>query len=125
LLRFARTGRREWKKTISYLPYPKAHLGRVLFIGNAKFSDKKLRKAIAIDDGIALDWAQVRKDEEAIRKLYVDSGYADVAVSVRTGEESAENGAVELLFEINEEVGGNESFSAKKLRSIVRTKRRT
>ncbi|MDR0679301.1 MAG: outer membrane protein assembly factor BamA [Puniceicoccales bacterium] len=120
--------------SLVYVLYPKARIGRVSFRGNRKLGNRQLRRAVSIDDGAALDWAQVQKDLEAIRKLYLDRGYADIAVRAVSGEERRDGTPVDLTFEISEgkrlpisriSFRGNRSISSRELARQMSTRRRT
>ncbi|MDR1436265.1 MAG: outer membrane protein assembly factor BamA [Puniceicoccales bacterium] len=122
------------KISISYVLYGKARVGKISFAGNRKFSGRKLMRVVAIGGGSSLDWAQVKKDESAIRKLYVDGGHADVTVSAKTIGGEGEDAPVDLVFEIDEgrrlpigkvNFSGNGSIGSRKLRSVLTTKRRS
>jgi outer membrane protein insertion porin family len=125
---------RDGKISLTYVLRPKARIGRVSFQGNRRFKNKQLRRAVSIDDGAALDWAQVQKDLEAIRKLYLDKGYADIAVRAVSGEERRDGTPVDLTFAIDEgnrlpisriSFRGNRSISSRELAKQMSTRRRT
>ncbi|MDR2030455.1 MAG: outer membrane protein assembly factor BamA [Puniceicoccales bacterium] len=66
---------------ICYVLYPKQRIAKVCFTGNQKFSEKKLRLDVQTKANGPLDWARVRRDVEAVEKLYRDRGHADVRVT--------------------------------------------
>ncbi|MDR2664214.1 MAG: outer membrane protein assembly factor BamA, partial [Puniceicoccales bacterium] len=122
------------KVSLIFVLHPKARIGQVTFHGNRSISTKKIRKVVSIADGAALDWAQVRKDLEAIRVLYREKGYVDIAVRAVGGEERRDGTPVDLTFEIDEgqrfPIGrivfsGNKSISSRELAKKMSTRRRT
>ncbi|HHT9134477.1 MAG TPA: outer membrane protein assembly factor BamA [Candidatus Avalokitesvara rifleensis] len=100
------------------------------FEGNEDISDKKLRKVLEFQNRDYLKHYLIKLGEEKIKDLYLNKGYQFVKVSSKL-EKS--DGEVKVIYEIKEGprvtirkvlFEGNESFSDKKLRKQVKTRRK-
>ncbi len=97
--------------------------------GNKKVKREELEGALKIRAHTILDPEKARQGLEAGKKLYVEKGYLDAALTYST-ERVGEN-EVDVLYKVEEhepvkvvEVGfeGNKAFSARKLRGVMQTR---
>ncbi|HVM33393.1 MAG TPA: outer membrane protein assembly factor BamA [bacterium] len=98
-------------------------VGKITFKGNRKWGASKFMDTIKTAAKSPLDPSQLIADQEAIRGLYLDEGYASAAVS-HEEHLNADTNTVDVEFNIVEgtsikvgpiEVLGAEAFSAKKV----------
>ncbi len=93
-----------------------------------KSTDEKIQEALKLHPGAILDPEMVDQTEKALKKVYQDKGYMDVAVNFRT-DPGANNSAVAVfvikegpLVEIGEvEFTGNKVISSRTLRAAMET----
>lgn len=76
---------------------------KIIIEGSSIFSDKELREVINISPDSILDMKVLKKDKEAIEKLYSDKDYAGVSVEIR---KSSDN----LVYFITEPIVGDIIF---------------
>ncbi len=100
----------------------------VRFLGNEKFSEKKLRSEVSVKVGDPVDRFSVRDGREAITAKYREAGYSDVVVTV---DEELLGRTGELLYRIEEGprtrirrivFDGNESFPDRVLKRQIESK---
>ncbi|WP_306700365.1 POTRA domain-containing protein, partial [Treponema endosymbiont of Eucomonympha sp.] len=103
-------------------------VSKLLFSGNSGVHASELREAVTVKESDVFIKSKVLLDEDAIRKLYLKSGYT--APSVTYSTVSGKNGGVEVTFRITEGVPtvvhgisfqGNQVFSEKILRRQLDT----
>lgn len=75
----------------------------IIFEGSSIFSDEELQKIVTISADSILDVKALKKDKEAIEKLYSDKDYAGVSVEPRVK-------AGNLVYFITEPIVGNVTF---------------
>ncbi len=94
-----------------------------------KITDEKIQEALKLHPGAILDNEMVDQTEKALKKVYMDKGYLDVAVNFRT-DPGANNSAV-AVFAIKEgplvqigdvEFTGNKVISSRTLRASMETR---
>lgn len=99
------------------------------FVGNKKYSDRRLRKKIDLDVGEPMNRFAVQQAGDAIAQTYKDAGYADVQVLI---DENLLRAEQRLVFNIEEgsrvrvkkiKFEGNEAFADKLLKPKITTKR--
>jgi outer membrane protein insertion porin family len=117
---------------LTYIVQGKLRLADIHFQGNAKFSDNRLRKKVSSKSGDMLDEYKLFTDAREIRTMYEKAGMQGTQVeTVISADESA--GRANVVFEVDEaprikianiDFEGNETFSDRRLRKILKTKRR-
>ena len=109
--------------------WTKARIGKILFEGNKKLSDRKLEKTISLKEGDLLDESTLKEDKNLISEKYLEKGYwnSSVDVSVDRGDgkvpvniqykiiEGEKRTISKILF------SGNESLESKKLLKVMET----
>ena len=109
---------------------PMPRVRRVVFEGNERFKDRKLRRVVKQKEGKLLNERQTAEDAQAIRKRYGDSGFyqTEVETIIQPIPNTSE---ANVVFRVQEEtrhkirrVGfvGNTVFTDKQLRKSVRSK---
>ncbi|MCH8539307.1 MAG: outer membrane protein assembly factor BamA [Opitutales bacterium] len=110
---------------------PKYRVGQILFTGNDRISDRRLRREIQSSPGRALDERQARLDAQKIFELYQQRRYPEVQVDFEI-EKDPSRGIGNIVFEIDEgprvrvsriDFEGTEHFSDRQLRRVMQTKR--
>ena len=119
------------KLTLTYVVQSKPILTEVRFSGNKRFSVNRLRKKITSKAGEPLDERKLFSDAQEIKKMYEKAGMQNTTVkAVPSLVEALGRGTV--TFEIVEApkikinkvyFEGNEAFSQRKLRKVVKTRR--
>jgi outer membrane protein insertion porin family len=103
-------------------------IDKTAFDGNKKVKDDDLKSIIQSKNGSPLSRAIVHDDVERIIDVYRQHGYFEVYVEPKTI--AAKNDRVDLVFEIKEgeklavrqiAFAGNASYSASKLRGVIKT----
>ncbi len=111
----------------------KYRIGRVRFDGNERYSNRRLNSRIETEGGGFLDEFRVAADAEAIRDYYLDKGFPEVEVEFDI-DRNERTGVANVTFEVFEgpriairriQFEGNETFSDRRLRKVMDTKRRT
>ena len=102
----------------------------ILVAGNAQVRTADILEKVLLKPGDLVSDSKRRSDEEAIRLLYLDKGYADVTVGSRT-EAAEQPGSVKVIFTVIEgsqtkirqvRFSGNTWASESTLRSKMDTK---
>jgi outer membrane protein insertion porin family len=116
---------------LTYVLQAKPRLGDIRFVGNKKYSAKKLGKTISSKIGDPLDEHKLFNDSQAIRAKYQKAGYPNTQVKyVMSVDEAAGRGIA--TFEVQESpkirivdvvFDGAKAFPQKKLRKEVKTRR--
>lgn len=115
---------------VIFLVLERSVIKNIFFAGNDEVKTKKLRETIQIREGDYLKRYLLKLDEDKIREVYQNRGFAQVYVK---GEEKKTSGYVNITFKIREgskvyikEIvfEGNKTFSAKRLAKIIATKKR-
>jgi len=114
-----------------YVLQAKPRLAEIRFVGNKKYSAKKLAKTISSKIGDPLDEHKLFNDSQAIREKYQKAGYPNTQVKyIMSVDEAAGRGIV--TFEIKESpkvrivdviFDGAKAFPQKKLRKEIKTRR--
>lgn len=108
----------------------KASVGDVTVEGATQISAAKLRKQLSIKPGQTLNEAALEADRQKILDAYSSRGFSDTAVKYRTDVNQAA-GTTSVTFSVTEggkttiravRFEGNEAFSEKQLRKVVKTK---
>ena len=103
--------------------FTKARIGKIIFEGNDKLSNRKLEKSIEISIGELLDEAEIKSDQRALAELYLEKGYWNSQVDSQIIRKEGER-SVSVVFTIVENekrkiskinFEGNENISDKKL----------
>jgi outer membrane protein insertion porin family len=97
--------------------------------GTDKLKREEVEAALKIRAHTILDPEKARQGVEAAKKLYVEKGYLDAAITYRT--EAVGENEVDVLYTIEErepvrvsevEFEGNQAFSDRKLRRVMQTR---
>jgi outer membrane protein insertion porin family len=117
---------------LTYVLQGNPTLTDIKFAGNKKFSNSKLQKKLTSKAGEPLDEKKLFTDAQEIEKRYQKAGFQKVTVKpVLSIDENLGRGTVN--FEVNEGpkikiddivFEGNSTFSERKLRKVLKTKRR-
>ncbi len=90
-----------------------AHVEKINFVGNKKFSDSDLRKAVRTEetrwykffsDSDKYDPDRLQFDQELLRRYYINEGYADFQVKSAHAELSPKKDAFYITFVVDEGV---------------------
>ena len=109
--------------------WTKSRIGRIVFEGNNKLSDRKLEKTISLKEGDLLDEATLKEDQNLVAEKYLDKGYwnSSIDVDIDRGDgqspvsiqfnlvEGDKRTISKILFE------GNGVLKAKKLLKVMET----
>lgn len=107
--------------------YERPVVGSIVFIGNNKISEKKLKESIDLLENDDLKRYLLKLDEDKVRELYHEKGFLFVKVST---EEKITNGRTSIIYHISEgplvriaeiKFKGNRSIRSKLLRRIMNT----
>jgi len=82
--------------------YPNPKISEILFEGNEKLSEKKLRKKITSKRGGLLDDFKVNTDKIVLQELYYDEGFWNSQVNVEKISSNDDNSTQILKFFITE-----------------------
>ncbi|MGE4286625.1 MAG: outer membrane protein assembly factor BamA [Phycisphaerae bacterium] len=112
---------------------PRIKVGAVRFDGSSVFTERQLRKAVSLDSKVlffirrSYDKKKVEEDIEAIKALYLESGYMDVSCEAIPEFNSKMNRA-NIVYSISEgreysinsiNITGAEFYSAAELEEVV------
>lgn len=107
-------------------------LASVGFIGNSKYSDKKLARTTKLETGKILGEGQALAAKRKIQKLYTDANFPDVFISHRL-QKTTRAGHADLIFTIDEgnkntirkiHFQGNTAFDHNLLYKEIQTKKK-
>lgn len=100
----------------------------VVFVGNSRLARNRLLEVVLMTEGDMVTRSRLRIDEEAIRSLYLEQGYPDVAV---TSEFDEESGVVRFVVTEGEQIAvsaisfvGNTFASDSTLRGQIQLRER-
>ena len=111
---------------------PKYRIQQILFVGNQKYSVRRLLSKTEARGGNVLDERIIRKDRDAVLKYYREKGFTQALVEYDIQREPS-SGQATVTYRITEgprlkikQVNfiGNEAFSQRRLRGEMETKRR-
>ena len=109
--------------------FTKSRIEKVIFEGNYKISTAKLEKSIEVSAGELLDEAEIKADQRALEKLYLEKGFWNSQVDSKIISKKGERGA-QVVFSIIENekrkikkiiFTGNQNISEKKLSKQMET----
>ena len=109
----------------------KATLKEVLFEGNKRFKEDRLRRESSQKTGDILDERKAHADARKIEELYQKSGYPDVKVSYEVSIDK-DTGKAILKFKVEDgqrvyikliRFSGNKAFPGKRLLRLLKTRR--
>jgi outer membrane protein insertion porin family len=109
--------------------FTKSRIEKVIFEGNDKISTSKLEKSIEVSTGELLDEAEIKADQRALEKLYLEKGFWNSQVDSKIISKKGERGA-QVVFSIIENekrkikkiiFTGNQNISEKKLSKQMET----
>lgn len=107
---------------------PKPRIKDIIFKGNKKYSNEKLKDQVTLEKNAPLNDKELQESLKKLRDFYIDKGHNSATVSPET--EDAGDGRVNLIFNINEELRkkvlsvdftGNTFYSSWNLRTKIAT----
>lgn len=110
---------------------PTPTVRKIVFEGNSKFKDRRLRSLIGHKEEVPLDEAQAARDRAALLDRYEEGGYRGTEVTTEF-RPVGDTPAVDIVFTIKEapraklrgvQFDGNTAFGAAVLQKTVRTHR--
>ncbi len=109
--------------------WTKSRIGKIVFEGNKKLSDRKLEKTISLKEGDLLDEATLKEDQNLVAEKYLEKGYWNSSIDVKVDRGDRQS-AVNIQFNIVEGekrtiskilFEGNGALEAKKLLKVMET----
>ena len=85
---------------VVYKTQSKPRIRDIVFRGNKKFKDLKLREKVTLEPGMPLNDKKLKDSLSALREFYFGEGYYDTTISPTTKDVGG--GQVDLRFNINE-----------------------
>jgi outer membrane protein insertion porin family len=109
--------------------WTKSRIGKIVFEGNKKLSDRKLEKTISLKEGDLLDEATLKEDQNLVTEKYLEKGYWNSSIDVKVDRgdgklpvsikfnivEGEKRTISKILFE------GNSALEGKKLLKVMET----
>ena len=86
---------------VTFILTPKVHIDKLIFDGNKKFKNRKLKKEIKTSDDSHFDSSALKLDTEKLIKFYQDKGYPYADVRGET-ERGKDDNSINVHFIINE-----------------------
>ena len=116
---------------VTFVVQEKPILKEIIFEGNKKFSEKKLRKKMEIKLGSVLSESQVKEDIEQIRAFYEEKGFqlADISYDIRVDESIGDALLIIRIIEKEKikiercEFIGVTAFKPKQIFKVMKTKK--
>ncbi|NOY76181.1 MAG: outer membrane protein assembly factor BamA [Kiritimatiellaeota bacterium] len=114
---------------IVYKTRSKPRIRDILFEGNKKFKDPKLRERVTLEPGMPLNDKKLKDSLSILREFYFDEGYYETTITPITKDVGG--GQVDLVFKINEHLRlkvnsvdfvGNTVFFNMTLQNAIQTK---
>ena len=115
---------------IEFVVKERPTISAIEIVGNTGLRSGEILDKIVLKKGDLTNPGKLKGDEEAIRALYLDKGYTDIAVTGSTVEAEA-RGTVKVIFQIVEGLpttirevrfSGNSFASESTLRNLMKTK---
>jgi outer membrane protein insertion porin family len=109
--------------------WTKSRIGKIVFEGNKKLSDRKLEKTISLKEGDLLDEATLKEDQNLVEEKYLEKGYWNSSIDVKVDRGDGQS-PVSIQFNIVEGekrtiskilFEGNGALEAKKLLKVMET----
>jgi outer membrane protein insertion porin family len=109
--------------------WTKSRIGKIVFEGNKKLSDRKLEKTISLKEGDLLDEATLKEDQNLVTEKYLEKGYWNSSLDVKVDRGDGKS-PVSIKFNIVEGekrtiskilFEGNSALEAKKLLKVMET----
>ncbi|MBI2083147.1 MAG: outer membrane protein assembly factor BamA [Deltaproteobacteria bacterium] len=125
--------RREGGIVLIYRVVEKTNITKIVFKGNKKAKEDKLRELIDLKSYTSIDAGKLAASVRKIRTHYEEEGYQLVKISTEY-KPDPESGGQELIFHINENEPirlrrvrfiGNKAFSDKNLRKLLKSKQKS
>ncbi len=116
---------------ITFYMIEKPIIKEIVFEGNKKFKDKKLKKKLRGNIGDRLNETQLKEDVQLIKEFYRDKGYPNTKVDYSLSIDK-EIGHAAIVIHVQEgarvKIGrvdfvGNKSIRTKKLRKVMKTRK--
>jgi outer membrane protein insertion porin family len=109
--------------------WTKSRIGKIVFEGNKKLSDRKLEKTISLKEGDLLDEATLKEDQNLVTEKYLEKGYWNSSIDVKVDRGDGKS-PVSIKFNIVEGekrtiskilFEGNSALEGKKLLNVMET----
>ena len=109
--------------------WTKSRIGKIVFEGNKKLSDRKLEKTISLKEGDLLDEATLKEDQNLVTEKYLEKGYWNSSIDVKVDRGDGKS-PVSIKFNIVEGekrtiskilFEGNSALEAKRLLKVMET----
>jgi outer membrane protein insertion porin family len=109
--------------------WTKSRIGKIVFEGNKKLSDRKLEKTISLKEGDLLDEATLKEDQNLVTEKYLEKGYWNSSIDVKVDRGDGKS-PVSIKFNIVEGekrtiskilFEGNSALEGKKLLKVMET----
>ena len=109
--------------------WTKSRIGKIVFEGNKKLSNRKLEKIISLKEGDLLDEATLKEDQNLVVEKYLEKGYWNSSIDVKVDRGDGQS-PVNIQFNIVEGekrtiskilFEGNGALEAKKLLKVMET----
>jgi outer membrane protein insertion porin family len=71
------------KVALIFKIWTKSRIGKIIFEGNKKLSDKKLEKTVTLNEGDLLDESTLKEDQNLISDKYLEKGYWNSTVDTQ------------------------------------------
>ena len=94
----------------------------IQFIGNRGITDRALLKETGLSDGSPLDVHEIKMVKHRIEEFYQEKGYPRTQVEILSGSEEADNAAVFLIHEDEQQRIWNVEFEGNAIASDARLK---
>ncbi|MFC1668323.1 outer membrane protein assembly factor BamA [Chlamydiota bacterium] len=118
---------------ITFTVQEKPILKEIVFEGNRKFKEKKLRKKMSVKLGAILDESEIKADVEKIKAFYEEKGFQLATIDYKISVDEAAGHAI-LILTIEEKqkirteriiFSGVTSIKKKKLLKLMKTKKKS
>lgn len=109
--------------------WTKSRIGKIVFEGNKKLSDRKLEKTISLKEGDLLDEVTLKEDQNLVTEKYLEKGYWNSSIDVKVDRGDGKS-PVSIKFNIVEGekrtiskilFEGNSALEGKKLLNVMET----
>jgi outer membrane protein insertion porin family len=118
-------------KEVTFIVVERPVVSQIKIQGNKQIKTPDIQKALGVKLGRVLDQNQVRKDAEAIRKLYTDKGYLSAEIEYKLTPSAEGETSVDYYIRENEiskikkiAFEGNTNIKSKELRGIMETRQK-
>lgn len=89
------------KVALIFKIWTKSRIGKIIFEGNKKLSDKKLEKTVTLNEGDLLDESTLKEDQNLISDKYLEKGYWNSTVDTQIDRGDGKQ-PVTVIYKIGE-----------------------